>query len=345
MFNLTQLNMTQLNKIRYLWQALLSLSGALLILSSCEVDDFTEEVTNTISPTVAITLPTEDTVSAEVGFTIAAEFSDETPGLGLATYDILDSLGNVVLSNSYKLVGTSNSIEFELEPDTLAFGNYTFRATVTDTEGNFANTTKNFFAGPILRAQEEMYLFGSFNGGSIGLPMKIVDNYIWQVPVRLEASDNFRFANTTDDSNLNWGDSGCDDQSSESENSIDCGFEGNLLITFNDLDLSYEIIELESAFPEMYLVGSFDNWGAPPDLPMTLVEDFIWEIEHTFEDDHEFKFVTTPDFSNPGEDWGDVDCNGIGDQVDNNNIRAADCNYSGTRILQFNDKTLEYTVN
>ncbi len=97
----------------------------------------------------------------------------------------------------------------------------------------------------------------------------------------------------------------------------------------------------KSVQSQMFMLGSMNGWGAnDPDLSMTLVDDYMWEVQDvSISATDEFKFVNTPDFSDT--DWSDSNCDGVAEEAGSTNIA---CGYNGTFTIRYNDLTLEYSV-
>ena len=97
----------------------------------------------------------------------------------------------------------------------------------------------------------------------------------------------------------------------------------------------------KSVQSQMFILGSMNGWGAnDPDLGMTLVDDYTWEVQDvSISATDEFKFVNTPDFSDT--DWSDSDCDGVTEEAGSTNIA---CGFNGVFTIRYNDLTLEYSV-
>ena len=109
-----------------------------------------------------------------------------------------------------------------------------------------------------------------------------------------------------------------------------------------ELDTTFFGSPFESVQSQMYVLGTLNGWAAnDPDLSMTLVDDYIWEVKDvTITATDEFKFVNTPDFS--GTDWTDAECDGVADEA-GGSVNIA-CGFNGVFDIRFNDQTFEYTV-
>ncbi len=103
---------------------------------------------------------------------------------------------------------------------------------------------------------------------------------------------------------------------------------------------------MQSTFETMFIRGTMEGnggcggWDA---LPMTLVEDFVWERTITFDNNcgqHEFKFDATGNWSG-GLNWGDDNNDGFGDAGGNNIV--VNPNHNTFRVL-FNDQTRQYII-
>ncbi|MEM9297665.1 MAG: hypothetical protein AAGA64_04690 [Bacteroidota bacterium] len=118
-------------------------------------------------------------------------------------------------------------------------GNYTLSFNDADLSYTLTRT------GPLAN-NAEMYILGDFNGwGGTDNQMNLIDNFTWQAEeVTLVASNEFKFANTSDFSGTDWEDQECDGiAQNDGVGNIICGFEGTFTITFNDETLVYTVVD------------------------------------------------------------------------------------------------------
>ena len=365
MFNLTQLNMKQLDKIRYLWQGLLSLLGILLIFNSCEVDDFTVTPPTgdaNPAPTLSLTGP-GDTVSFQIPFTISAELSDNSPGLSVFGYSIIDSTGALVITEQRFLYGTtSTTVEFEVD-SAIAIARYTLDFFVEDTQGKRVEDSQMLDVIGTQSVLDEVFLIGDFTGwGDSGdpnfrdLPMDLIDDFTWQSSdsIYLTPSSEFKFVDAATFGGNDWGEESgqCDGVAFDGagETNINAGgacsiVEGYHRITFNDQTLAYSIERLTANQAEMFILGNFNGWGGT-DNAMHLVDNNTWkDTDITLPADAAFKFVNTSNFGNGDEgDWGDSECDGVAALLNDDGGGDIICEFDGTFTVTFNDETLEYSV-
>lgn len=327
------------------------LIGLFIVLTtvSCEIDDFSEDVVSSenSAPGLTILEPAGDSINISNDFVLSAMMTDETPGLSQAIFTVRDSLGIVITSQTFELIGTSATTEMEFEVDGLPLGKHTLTVEAFDTQGESTTATKQFVAfTEILKFTEtEVFVLGSINGwGGSDLQMTLVDNYTWEVKsVYVATADAFKFANTTDFTGVDWGDDGCDGVSAAGEANIGCvTADGFYDIRWNDQTFAYSLKSVPAVQRNLYVLGSMNGWGGT-DLEMTLTGPNTWEVSGVIlSATDEFKFANTSDFSDA--DWGDDGCDGTAGTGEAN-ISSTTCAF-GTGIFKmtFNDATLAYTV-
>lgn len=327
------------------------LLGLFIVLTtvSCEIDDFSEDVVggSNSAPTLTIVEPAGDSVNIANEFVLSASMMDETPGLSQAIFTVRDSLGIVITSQTFELIGTSATAEMKFDVDGLPLGKHTLTVEAFDTEGASTTATKEFVAfTEVLKFTEtEVFVLGSMNGwGGTDLQMTLVDNFTWEVKsVYITTGDAFKFANTPDFTGKDWGDSGCDGESAEGEDNIACvSADGFYDIRWNDVTFAYSLTAVPANHRNMYVLGSMNGWGGT-DLEMTLVGPNTWEVQGVaLAESDEFKFANTSDFSD--QDWGEDNCDGTA-TVGGGNISNPTCMFgTGIFTMTFNDATLAYTI-
>lgn len=106
------------------------------------------------------------------------------------------------------------------------------------------------------------------------------------------------------------------------------------------IDASFKIVNsiYVSKETEMYIAGEFNGWGS---TPLTLVENYTWEVKEVDLAGGKFKFKNRTDWSD--DDWGDADCDGTM-VVTTGGGPDTDCAFSGLVNIRFNDETLKYTI-
>ena len=317
------------------------LAGMTVMIFACESEEIADSIMDNVEPQLAVEVA--DTVNSEMPFTISIAVADATPGLGGISIDIIDSTNATVITSSSQLFTTVDTLEFEV--DTIAPGAYTIDVSVFDTEGLVTSSSTDFLAMIFSTPSnnDEMYVLGSPNGwGGTDLQMTLVDDYTWEVAgVWLTSSDEFKFANTSNFSGSDWGDSGCDGVADDGGN-INCGYaDGYYRITFNDETLEYSVVQLLSNQSEMYMPGAMNGWSQA-NAVMSLVDDNLWQLtDVVFASADEWKFANTLDWS--GDDWGDSNCDGVVEVTSGGGPNTA-CGFEGTFTVTFNDATLEYTI-
>ncbi|MGB3180329.1 MAG: hypothetical protein WBB45_03000 [Cyclobacteriaceae bacterium] len=316
--------------------------------TGCEVDDFTEEITNTDDPTLTL-VNQADTINIEANTELRFAVEDQAPGLSYFQADIKNADGIVVYGMAEKLTGTMDTIVFKIDQDTLDVGQYTMEAMVEDTEGRSSSFAGTFygdvFGNPIPVAnQDAMFIQGSMNSwGGFEQRMTLVSDYTWQYTFTISATDEFKFANTFDWSGQDWTDTDCDGvvEDGAGQGNIACGYEGDVLVTFNDETLEYSVDPLVSNEDQMFIMGDMNGWSGG-DLEMSLVGSYTWEITGvTIEAGNQFKFASKSDWS--GRDWGDAACDGVAEEATGGGANT-NCNFEGTYTVRFNDETFAYEL-
>jgi hypothetical protein len=319
----------------------------ILIVGSCKIDDFSEEVAtgaNNPAPTLTLVSPT-DTLRVSLArdqiIPVVSEIFDETPALSIYGVRLADSTGRVVFAREIPIQGTSRTAQINLADSLLEIGQqYTMNVYTEDTEGSRTEVENSLIGIGLLSVQDEMYILGSFNGwGGTDNQMELVADYTWREVFTLTATDEFKFVNTPDFSDVDWEDPECDFQATvDGPGNIACGFEGTYECTFNDLTLQYTMRQLAQNQAEMFILASFNGWGGT-DNQMNLIDDNLWQdTDVNMVDGDEFKFANTSNFS--GLDWGDGGCDGSAEEFGSNIA----CGFDGSFTVQFNDATLEYVV-
>ena len=363
-------------KKNYLEQSRLSMLLLVLltvVISSCEVDDFTEAVPTgdaNPAPTLSLLSPGDTariSLQRDQFLDISAEVTDNTPGLSLFSVTILDSLDNEVFTDDLALTGVSSTALVQVPDSIFAIGaTYALNVFVEDLQGKRTETSSEFIGIGLLSNQDQVFVIGNFNGWGDSaspvyrdIPMTLVGDYTWEASAWLdEANPEFKFADNNTFGGTEWGESGdgvCDGIADGGSNIACPVASNNVKFIFNDLSLEYSIQELETNVEEVYVLGNFNGWGSnDPDLRMTAIEDHMWQVTAEIApgtggfndgDTPTFKFVDSPDFSN-GDlgDWGDSDCDGIANLMNDNSGGDTQCGLEvGSNTFTFNDETLEYS--
>lgn len=316
--------------------------------TGCEVDDFTEEIANMDDPVLAL-VNGQDTIDVQQNTELRFAVQDQAPGLSYFRADIMNDQGEMVYGMTRKLTGTIDTVIFKINKDTLDIGQYSMEAVVEDTEGRSASYAGTFYADVLaapapVANQETMFIQGSMNGwGGFEQRMTLVADYTWTYSFTIAATDEFKFANTFDWSGQDWTDTDCDGVAEDGagKGNIACGYEGDVIVTFNDQTLEYSIEELVANEASMFIMGDMNGWSGG-DLEMSLVAPYTWEITGvTIAAGNQFKFANTSDWS--GKDWGDGACDGFAEEATGGGANT-NCNFEGTFTVRFNDQTTAYEL-
>jgi hypothetical protein len=315
----------------------------MMVVNSCKIDDFSEEVATgdaNPAPTISLISPTDTlrvSLARDQPVIIQADIFDETPALSIFGVSLTDTTGRAVFSEEIPIQGTSRLASVQFGDSLLQIGQrYTLVAYTEDSEGKRAEVTEEYISVGLLSNQAEMYILGNFNGwGGTDNQMTLIADNTWRETAQVSAGDEFKFVNTPNFSDTDWGDAECDNQAEERGANINCFTEdGTYEFLFNDANFSYSIRKFNQVAPEVFLLGEYNGWGNSEDA-FELVEDNTWELAVNFTGP--VKFVEGSNFG--VTDYGDNECDGIADPF-GANIECGD----GDVTITFNDATLVYTI-
>ncbi|MEM9858263.1 MAG: hypothetical protein AAF843_12940 [Bacteroidota bacterium] len=354
-----------MKRIKYL----LFLLPALLV-GCFDENDLDENVFDS-APLVSIDEPSGSVTFGDA-FNVVFTFTDgnlesaSLSPLSSASYTIVDAIGADVDSGTPAVSGitTTTTIPFA---EGLPLGEYTIEVTVTDTNGNTGNATTTFSVtesttftvGDFEMNHPELFILGTMNGwGGSDLQMTAVADNEWQIDnVTITNSDQFKFSNTPDFSNEDWGDEECDgiassNMSAEGAPNIICGFNGRFNVTFNDQSLEYSLAAAFAAnFESLFVLGTFNDFQGT-NLGMGLVADNVWELKNLeINVNDAFRFSTTFTLADmhygqngSGSTFDDVTevVSGTAEEFGPNFVLPPGAPH-GRYDLQYNDVTGDYT--
>ncbi len=326
--------------------------AVLISVNSCK-DKFDQLANSDFAPGIASTFPGENSKVVQGDFDLSAKFVDGTVSpLSEGIITLSDSDGAEIISVTKSLSGISDSVLVkgsEFNAASLALGFYKFDVKATDVSGKSISTSYNFEISslPYPANNEAMYIAGSFNGWGWD-ELTLVGENTWQVNEITMDGGEWKFKNTKDWSDEDWGDSNCDgvmEITSGGGANTNCGFSGLVNVTFNDETLIYTVepsVVYETNLESLYVLGSFNNFQGPPDFEFSLVTDNEWQLDeiHLSANDV-FKFSETPSFS--GVNFGDNEMDGVADEYGSNIVLSNDFK-EGIYKIVFNEKTLAYTL-
>lgn len=303
------------------------------------------------SPGIASLSPADGGKVVQGDFNIIVAFADGTNS-PLASVDLTltNSAGDVLLSTSKPLAGTMDSLIVEgseFGAASLEVGTYEMHMVIIDSKGQATDLTTSFEISklPFPANHDEMYIAGSFNGWTWD-SLELVAEHTWKIENIEMDGGPFKFKNTKDWADQDWGDSDCNgvmEVTTGGGPDTDCGYSGLVNVTFNDETLNYTMelaITLEANLESLYLLGSFNNFQGE-DYEFTQTEDHTWALDEiTLKPGDAFKFSEGP-FS--GRSFGDIEGDSIADESSPNIIMPGDIQ-EAVYTITFNDETLVYTI-
>ncbi len=288
------------------------------------------------------------------GFDVRIIFADgQNSPLRHASVSIQDAAGTELYAISEDLSGTLDSINIdgsEFDANLLGAGDYKMMVTAEDSKGQSKTYDIDFSIITSLYPanNDAMYLAGEFNSWG-ALEMELVGAYTWQaLNVNLNGG-KFKFKNTTDWTDQDWGDADCDKVMAVTTGGgpdTNCGYTGPVNITFNDNTLAYTItpaVTYAANLSGLYAFGNFNNFQGPPTYKFTLKSDHVWELaEIRLKAGDYFKFFETANLS--GKNYGGSGLTGTAVQFGSNFVLAGGTTDAFYKIT-FNDQTLAYAIN
>ncbi|HEY9045305.1 MAG TPA: SusF/SusE family outer membrane protein, partial [Ohtaekwangia sp.] len=189
----------------------------------------------------------------------------------------------------------------------------------------------------------KMYIAGVFNSWGAD-EMELVAANTWEIKNIDLAGGAFKFKNTTDWSDADWGDAGCDgvvEVTTGGGPNTDCKFSGLVNVTFNDETLKYTVVPAvayNTNLESLFLLGTFNDFTGPQPQ-FKLVADYTWVIdEFRLSDGDVLRFVEHTNFE--GGNYGASGVEGKAKQY-GENIELAGYE-DGYYKITFNDATLKY---
>lgn len=322
-----------------------------ILLTSCR-DEIDQLAGSDFAPGILSAIPTDGGSAAKSKFEIKIVFVDgKVSPLSSATVTLKDDVGNEIISVTEDLVGTKDSVVLDLA--TLAaldlpIGVYNLSYSAKDSKGQVIEKSYNFSLTPLdFPANNlEMYIAGSFNGWGWD-EMTLVGDNTWQVKEITLDGGEWKFKNTQDWSDKDWGDGDCSGKVAETTGggaNTNCGHSGLVNVTFNDETLAYTIepsVLYEQNVTSLFFVGTINNFSGS-DYEFSQIADNTWFLEgvHLMPED-QFKFSEKSDFS--GVNFGDDEMDGKAEMYGNNMVLVGDFT-EGLYSITFNDKSRTYTI-
>jgi hypothetical protein len=275
--------------------------------------------------------------------------------LSSASVTITDANGAELYSIEEDLAGTIDSVNIdgaEFDASSLSEGDYTMTVVADDVQGNSQTYEINFSVITSLYPanNDEMYIAGEFNGWG-ATPLTLVAAYTWEVQNINLQGGKWKFKNTVDWSDTDWGDGDCDGtmeektQTGGSNADTDCDYNGLVNIQFNDQTRKYTItpaVSYEANISGLYLLGTFNEFSGPPDYGFVLTANHTWVLDEIrLKGGDAFKFAETKTFQ--GTNFGDANFDMVAEEFGSNVVLPegfTDAFYS----ITFNDETLQYSI-
>jgi hypothetical protein len=329
---------------------LLLLSALVMIGFGCSDDDLDGDALTDLPPGILSITPNSQVTLGN--FDVKAFLADgENSPLAEATLTLSDEFGNVLGTTTKALSGTRDSIILEgaeFNAELLGEGGYVIDLLAVDVSGNEVTRQVNFSITSSLFAanHSEMYIAGPFNGWGAD-PLVLVADNTWEISNIDLGGDPFKFKNTVDWTDTDWGDGNCDgimEITSGGGANTECGYSGLSTITFNDQTLAYTIkpaVEFETKLSGLYLMGDFNNYEGG-DYRFSLVDDNTWSLaEVPMEPGYKYRFAEMPNFM--GVNYGDANNDGVAEEFSDAAAVFPEDAEPGFYSFMFNETTLEYT--
>lgn len=262
-----------------------------------------------------------------------------------------DSQGNQIFSVSEDLQGTKDSVIVAgttFDAQSLGEGQYYLHVDALDTHDQLTTMEIEFVitTSPYPANNDAMYIAGDFNGWGSD-EMTLVAANTWEIKSVDLKGGKWKFKNTTDWSDTDWGDADCDGVMAETTGGgpdTDCKYSGVVDIRFNDQTLAYTItpsVSYAKRVNDLYLLGNMNQFQGS-EYKFNLVADNRWELaEIRLKPGDVFKFSEGPNFN--GRNFGDANLDGKAEEFGPNIIRADDAEDAFYKII-FNDRSLTYEL-
>jgi hypothetical protein len=323
----------------------------LAALVSCKDDVDVEGLLN-FPPSIERMNPPADGAVVIGDFDMNIVFVDgKGSPLKSASVSLKTASGTELFSTTQNLDGTRDSLFVdgtEFNAAALAAGEYRLLVTAQDVNGKAMtlDTSFDIITSLYPANNNEMYIAGEFNGWGWD-QMELVSPYTWEIKNINLQGKKWKFKNTKDWTDQDWGDgSGCDGVMNVKGSDTDCGFDGLVNVKFNDQTLEYSIepaIKFSKNLSNLYLLGDVNNFEGD-DYKFNLIADNTWELaEIRLAPTNLFKLSEAPNLR--GKIYGD-DSPGDGKA----NEFGASMKLLPTQVdafykITFNDKNLKYSIN
>ncbi len=319
-----------------------------IALSSCDDEINADELLN-YPPTVMSVTPK---TSVKIGdFSIKVTLADgpKSP-LSSATIILKDASGTPLYTITESLAGMMDSVVIQgsaFNASALPLGDYSIAINAVDSKGNSTETVSNFKIANQLYAanHNEMFIAGAFNGWGADQLELVADN-TWEIKEIDLQGGPWKFKNTADWSDTDWGDSNCDkvmEITTGGGANTECAYTGLVNVRFNDETLKYSVVpsvNYATNLSALYLLGTFNTFQGP--VPkLNLIANNTWELpEIRLKAGDAFKFAESPFFE--GKNYGDAAFDGKADEFGPNIVLPVSFEDAFYKIT-FNDATRAYS--
>ncbi|MEO7988243.1 MAG: SusF/SusE family outer membrane protein [Chryseolinea sp.] len=322
---------------------------SLVAFSSCQ-DKLDVDALTDFPPSILSVSPKTSVKIGEFKIKVALGDGASSP-LASGTVTLKDADGNELFSKTETLTGVLDSIIAEavdFDAASLDYGTYTLVVNATDTHDQTTESITTFdIVDQLYPANNSaMFIAGEFNGWGAGELVLIAAN-TWEIKNVDLNGGKFKFKNTTDWSDADWGDSDCDGLMAVTTGGgpdTNCGYSGPVNIQFNDETLKYTVksaVTFKSNLAGLFLLGNINEFQGTQ-YAFKLISDHNWELtEVRLKSGDAFKFAESPEFE--GENYGDSNFDGKAEAFGPNIVlpnTVADAFYK----ITFNDVNLRYEL-
>ncbi len=318
--------------------------------SACEMNEIdTAELTD-FAPGLSFLTPSDGGKIVQGNFDIVAGFADgNTSPLASVDLVLMDTSETELFTHSATLSGTRDTLKLaaeDFDAASLEVGIYTLKMTVADSKGQVSEMVSTFEISklPFAANNDEMYVAGGFNGWSWD-SLKLVSDYTWEIKNLEMDGGEWKFKNTKDWSDQDWGDGDCNgvmEITTGGGANTNCGYSGLVNVRFNDQTLQYTVepaVTIETNINSLFLLGSFNDFQGE-EFEFTSTEDHIWVLDEIeLRAGYSFRFS---EGAFGGLSFGDNEPDSIADESAPN-IKLAGDFPDAIYSITFNDETREYT--
>jgi hypothetical protein len=337
---------------------LIAAVATVAFMYSCEDPVDTDSIdVSSVPPRLASSTPSNNVLTKiETAFDVKGFWTDgPLSPLVSGSIQLLDSNNVVVGEISETLTGTSDSIVWAAADNgsaALTKGRYRLVFTATDDANGTVRDTTSFriFASLYNANHAGIFIAGNFNGWAgdqASSGFDLIANNTWERKGVTLDGGGWKLRNTTDWSDVDWGDNDCDgvmNVTSGGGPNTECWAAGTYDIKFNDATLTYTMVNQNppaQRIDDLFLVGAFNDFTGNDDYNFNLDSSNHWSLEVILEPGDAFKFSEAADLRQ--RIWGDNENDGVADLY-GATIKLANDAQEGYYIISFVDNTFNYTI-